>query len=266
MQEEHAVQQPNSYALESSEDESDWGDDAPRRPTPARRTPVVSYEGAALPTGAEVVFLVGAAGEVAAKYIGVEGEAIKVVLDGTQVGEIYTIESTTLVFLTSDLVLASLHPLASSLLTSLKPSSTSIIAPFYLPNYLPPTPAKLFSIGDAPSSISHLVTPYAPPNLLHGLAASLLTNSSLLSTSTSSFLLLVPSITAPPPLNGPFSTSTLAEPLGGVWGEVRVSFGAVAQALGWSWWSGKEVKGKGFQWAVKERKERRREEIGSMYM
>lgn len=197
---------------------------------------------------------------------------------------IHEISVSTLVFLSAELPLASLHPLASTLLSALAPSTTTIISSYHLPTYIfesrPASPPIFYLRSQPTAALTSLVsegslTPYQPPNLLHGLASSLLTNSSL--SQIPSTLILLPSTAIPAPLNGPFTSTSsqsfydagptsLSDP-GGMYRElVGGKLSAVAKALGWTWWSPKESKGDGFGWLAAVRKQRRKEEISSMYM
>ncbi|GAA5948407.1 hypothetical protein JCM21900_002701 [Sporobolomyces salmonicolor] len=222
-----------SYALESSSGESDWAEDelpvSARSALPLKKhlapEAVVSLQGnaQALKQGTEVVFLVGEAGERIAQGVEVGREMVEVYVDGEQQGAIYQPSlGPTLVFLSTALPLASLHPLASFLLDTLTPSHSTILSSYYLPSYNPPTitqplePASrlpilyLSSPSPSPSSSitqlrnSSILEPFTPPNLLHGLPSILLMLSAL-RPSASSTLLLLPTTTIPQPLNGPFS-------------------------------------------------------------
>ncbi|GAA5868731.1 hypothetical protein JCM1840_004373 [Sporobolomyces johnsonii] len=305
-----------SYALESSSGESDWAED--ELPVSARSTlaskkhlapePVVSLQGdaQALKKGAEVVFLVGEAGERLAQGVEVAREMVEVLVDGEQQGAIYQPSpGPTLVFLSTALPLASLHPLASFLLDTLAPSHSTILASYHLPSYIPPTstqslePASrlpiLYLSSPSPSSsiaqlrTSSILEPFTPPNLLHGLPSILLMLSAL-RPSASSTLLLLPTTTLPQPLNGPFSllspvtqppSTTLYDaggPTGlgdpsGIFRELaaggrsgRGKLQAVKDALGWSWWTPEDKAGRGFDWLEKQRRARRRDEASSMFM
>lgn len=200
-----------------------------------------------------------------------------------QMATIRTVLGTTLVFLSAELPLASLYPLASTLLSALAPGTTTILSSYHLPSYIfdsRPASAPILYLRSQPSpSLTSLatsgdLTPYQPPNLLHGLASLLLTLSSL--AKTPSTLILLPSTAIPAPLNGPFiSTSSqafydagptsLSDP-GGLYRELQGKLGRVAVGLGWTWWSPKETKGDGFAWLDSQRKQRRKDEFNSMYM
>jgi hypothetical protein len=269
--------------------------------------------------------LTGEAGERVAQGVKLQGGApVEVIVDGEQVrlssslfrffrdrrtltvldkqvGAIYSSgSSATLVFLTTALPLAALHPLAATLLPALGPSSSTILASYHLPSYIPPSDSPsssaaslLYLSSPSPSSsISSLqqagvVTPFTPPNLLHGLPSILLMLSALQPSATGgSTLLILPTTTTPQPLNGPFSPLSpisqgggmsiydaggptgLGDPgalfreLAGPRGPLR----KVKESLGWGWWDAETRGGNAFEWLEKSRRDRRREEVGSMYM
>lgn len=295
---------PPSYALESSSGESDWDDlaGAPPQSKAKPLTPdaVVEILGE-VRKGTHVVFLVGEAGENLARGVKVEDEGIQVTVDGEQVltpsllwhasteanhslqlGAIHTLPGATLVFLSIALPLVSLHPLASTLLSALAPSSSTILASYHLPSYITssPDPQLLYLRSTPTAPLSSLVSagtlhPYAPPNLLHGLPSSLLALSTL--AGVPSTLILFPTASVPQPLNGPWSIAgtntaydaggpTELSEVGQTFREVKGEVEKVARELRWSWWSGNEGQGKGFAWLEKKRKDKRREDVGSMYM
>ena len=103
---------------------------------------------------------------------------------------------TTIVFLTNAIQLDSLNPLAQFLVETLAPSSSTIIASYHLASYIAPPAFTsrlpiLFLAPTPPSSradsaIESLRTdatiePFSTPNLLHGLASSLVIVSSVAS-------------------------------------------------------------------------------------
>lgn len=205
-----------------------------------------------------------------------------------QLASIYpgTATSPTLVFLSPSLPLASLHPLASTLLSSLSPTSITIISSYHFPSYITSTPSPsppfLYLRSQATAALNNLssagiLTPYSPPNLLHGLSPLLLTLSAI--SSIPSALVLLPTTAVPAPLNGPFPTSStvtntfydaggptgLSDP-GRMFKEVQGKLVQVAEGLGWSWWSAKGNQGKGFAWLEQSRAHKRTENAGSMYM
>lgn len=293
---------PPSYALESSSGESDW-DDLAGAPPQSKSKPftpdaIVEVLGE-VNKGTNVVFLVGEAGENLARGVTVEGEGIPVTVDGEQVrppfvlakaransflqlGVIHTLSTATLVFLSIALPLVSLHPLASTLLSALAPTSSTILASYHLPSYISssPDPHLLYLRSTPTDALSSLVSsgtlhPYAPPNLLHGLPSSLLALSTL--AGIPSTLILLPTTSVPQPLNGPWSIAgtntaydaggpTELSEVGQTFREVKREVHKVAKELEWSWWSPSEGKGKGFAWLEKKRKDKRREDVGSMYM
>ncbi|GAA5868946.1 hypothetical protein JCM3774_006800 [Rhodotorula dairenensis] len=320
-----------AYALESSDGESDYEEDdlassrvtAPRRRTSAPEAQV-TLEGAAdrLGKGREAVFLVGEAGERIAQGVhlppsGDSSTAVSVLVDGQQAGLITAAsdDRRVLVFLSTALPLAALSPLAACVLELLEPTTVTVLASYHLPSYIPPTtptaaaaaPPVLYLASPAPSpAVSHLVSSgalqhFTPPNLLHGLAAAVLTLSTLADSVSNSTLLLLPTTTPPPPWNGPFpptspiptttgggSTSSmydaggptgLGEP-GALFREVAgaaasrgvatsrkaAPLRAVKEALGWNWWDPAGRGGLGFAWLEQQRKQRRRTELSSMYM
>ncbi|GAA6042761.1 hypothetical protein JCM8097_007463 [Rhodosporidiobolus ruineniae] len=308
---------PPSYALEDS-DQSDFAEDeispsawralqeAKKQPKQLPPSAVVELKGnvEGLRKGGEVVWLTGEAGERLAQGVELEGAKdgeVQVFVDGEQVGSIQPSQSgATLVFLSTALPLASLHPLASTLLSALEPSSSTILASYHLPSYIPPSedaPTSaaplLYLTAPSPSSaIAQLssrqaLSPFTPPNLHHGLSSLLLMLSSLARACKSSTLLLLPTTTPPQPLNGPFSPLSpithnpgaasiydaggptgLSDPgalfreLAGPRGPLR----AVKDGLSWGWWNPEKRGGEGFVWLEKQRRDRRREEVGSMYM
>ncbi|GAA5885308.1 hypothetical protein JCM6882_009562 [Rhodosporidiobolus microsporus] len=310
-----------SYQLEESSGESDWDEDelplsarhslqeqAANKPLPPSAAVELRGGVEGLSKGGEVVWLTGEAGERVAQGVevssGATGSAqeVQVFVDGEQVGSIRPSSSSqTLVFLSTAIPLASLHPLVSALLAALEPSNSTILASYHLPSYIPPSENApqsaapvLYLASPSPSStISQLetagaVAPFNPPNLLHGLPSLLLMLSSLLHTCTSSTLLLLPTTTSPQPLNGPFSPLSpithgtgattiydaggptgLGDP-GALFREVasgpRAPMGEVKKLLGWDWWTPEAKGGKAFEWLEKQRRDRRREEVGSMYM
>ncbi|GAA5848426.1 hypothetical protein JCM8547_004511 [Rhodosporidiobolus lusitaniae] len=307
-----------SYALEDSDGESDW--DENELPVHMRQSvlagkkelvpdAVVELRGAVdgLSKGAEVVWLTGEAGERIAQGLKLDGlgEEVQVLVDGEQVGSIYPSQTgATLVFLSIAVPLASLHPLASTLLSTLSPSTSTIIASYHLPSYIPPndnedstptSPAPLLFLSSSskPSAVSSLassriISPFTPPNLLHGLPSQLLILSALLTPSSPTTLLLLPTTTPPSPLNGPFpllspitSSSGSGTSIYDAGGPTGLSdpgalfrelagptgpLGKVKESLGWSWWDAQGRGGKAFDWLEKQRRDRRREEVGSMYM
>ncbi|BGP05971.1 hypothetical protein JCM10049v2_001790 [Rhodotorula toruloides] len=313
-----------SYALESSSGESELDDDElaahTRLSSSGKKVlapePAVELSGPIerLRRGGEAVFLVGEAGERIAQGVEVGGDAIPVTVDGEQAGLIVVDASgAILVFLSTALPLASLHPLASKIYDVLQPVSSTIVAAYHLPSYIPPADAPssssaplLFLASPSPAApLSKLKSegslhPFNPPNLLHGLPSALLTVSVLSSASKSSTLLLLPTTAPPQPLNGPFSPvspitasagaslydaggptglgdpSALFRELAGTGrrrgsaaadaGARRAPLQAVKEALGWNWWDPTKQGGQGFAWLEKRRKERRREELSSMYM
>lgn len=184
-------------------------------------------------------------------------------------------------FLSTALPLAALHPLAATVLQALTARSVTILASYHSPSYLTSTPLPtapilyLRSSASAPLaalSAAGVVRPFAPPNLVHGLPAALLTLAALAETPTA--LLLVPTVAAPQPLNGPFSPTTTwtgrntaggPDP-DGAFSELRAPLLALKDALGWSWWSPAERSGDGFAWLEAQRKARRQDQMSSMYM
>ncbi|GAA6062343.1 hypothetical protein JCM10212_005685 [Sporobolomyces blumeae] len=230
-----------SYQLEDSTDDSDWDvDDSASRSAHQHAStsrlapePKVTLAGdvGKLPTGGQVVFLVGEAGERIAQGVEVDEAAlVRVLVDGEQCGAMHGAGETTLVYLSTSIQLASLYPLASFLLSTLAPALSTIVASYHLPSYILPSssnespsafsarlplltlsstsPTSSSSSPFASLASSSLVEPYLPPNLLHGLPSTLLMLSSLLPNQPPTALLLVPTTTLPQPLNGPFSLSS----------------------------------------------------------
>ncbi|GAA5952012.1 hypothetical protein JCM8115_005303 [Rhodotorula mucilaginosa] len=228
-----------SYALESSDGESDYEDELPpssrvtRKPAPAPEVEV-TFSGATdklkARGGGEAVFLVGEAGERMAQGVALassgedDEETVSVLVDGEQAGLIATATDCTLVFLSTALPLAALYPLAARVLELLQPDKVTVIASYHLPSYIPPSgstptpplaiapPVLYLASSPSPSSTvtklasNGTVQAFTPPNLLHGLPAALMTLSSttLADSVSDSTLWLLPTTTPPPPLNGPF--------------------------------------------------------------
>lgn len=197
-----------------------------------------------------------------------------------------TATTPTFVFLSPSLPLASLHPLASTLLATLAPTSTHILASYHLPSYVisprPASPPLLYLRSQATPSLTSLsaagvITPYSPPNLLHGLPSLLLTLSAL--STVPSTLVLLPTTAPPASLNGPFAVSSivtntfydaggptsLSDP-GGLYREISGKVQSLANELGWDWWVARDGSGKGFDWLDKQRTIKRKENVSSMYM
>ncbi|KAM0792424.1 hypothetical protein ACM66B_005101 [Microbotryomycetes sp. NB124-2] len=287
-------QGPPAYALESSSSEDEMYDDDgehARRARPRRAAQpeaVIEVQGP-VTTGTSVVFLVGEAGESVAKGVQLEEQdaSAVVTVDGQQMALIASQASqTTLVFLSHELRLRNLMPLAAKLMQVMQPTRTTIITSYHLPSYLSDddlaSPPILFLQPEPSAEVSSLIdsadlTPYAPPNLLHGLASSLVTLSTI--AGIPSLLLLLPSLAPPPPLNGPWSATTSsntfydAGPTGlsnpnEVLQEVRHKLVNVASELCWHWWGQDQSSGTGFDWLYKQRKQKRKQEVSSnsMYM
>jgi hypothetical protein len=201
---------------------------------------------------------------------------------------------TNIVYLSPALPLAALFPLAHKLLAKLAPSGYTIVTSYHAPSYIPAsTPPPILYLQSQHSTetttieslqTADLVRPFAPPNLIHGLAASLLLVSSPGFTEESSVLLSLPTTLTPPSLNGTsypsshsFTSNTsydaggptgLSEWNGG-WGwggEGLESWEKVVKAFGWTWWTKSETKGDGFAWVEEARKEKLRAAVGNMYM
>ncbi|SCV67042.1 BQ2448_5688 [Microbotryum intermedium] len=287
-----------AYALESDDYDSDdeaveYGDAAPRTAAPKARAskpdPVVEVRGATVRQSTGVVFLVGEVGEVLAKGIEAGDASATVFVDGDQAASIHAISpAVTVVFTSIAFPLVSLYPFAHALLSKLSPTSTTIVAPYHPPPYIADQPRaspliRYLSSSPTPTSLSNLeqashLSPYSPPNLLHGLAPLLLMLSTLSDIEAS--LILLPSIASTMPLNGPFlgpsSWSNRIYDAGGptslsdsrgVYGDVQQSLRAVATGLMWDdWYDPKKRDGKGFDWIEKLRRDKRREQAGSMYM
>ncbi|KAK4705442.1 hypothetical protein P7C70_g756, partial [Phenoliferia sp. Uapishka_3] len=280
-----------SYALESDSDDSDWDFDAPAEQRSKPRTPDAKVEMVgAVDAGRDVVFLVGEAGERLSLGVKVEGDGAHVLVDGEQAATIRTSSGSaaTVVFISSALPLASLYPLVSTILAALSPRSATIIASYHSPSYLTATPfssAPILYLRSTPSDAlaslksSGIIHPFSPPNLIHGLAASLLTLSAL--SEAPSTLILVPTVAAPQPLNGPFPSTTswtnrntaydaggptgLSDP-DGSYKELKGTLKTIKNALEWSWWNPDEAKGNGFAWIEAQRKARRKAQTSGMYM
>ncbi|KAK4058741.1 hypothetical protein OIO90_000185 [Microbotryomycetes sp. JL221] len=296
-------QGPPAYELESSSDEEDCYDDDEDYASPAQQgqrkahranqlqasqaEPTIEVQGQ-VTTGTSVVFLVGEAGEYIGRGVdtGSSDASASVTVDGQQMASIVALPTqVTIVFLSCELRLANLHALASHLMQILAPTSATTVTSYHLPSYLSDkdfvTPPILFLQSPPSAEVQTLVdegdlTPFAPPNLLHGLAAALVTLSSL--AGVPSLLLLLPSITQPPPLNGPWSAMTSsntfydAGPTGlsnpeQVLNDVKTKLLRVAQRLNWNWWRS-DASGREFQWLEKQRRQRRKQEMSStsMYM
>ena len=183
--------------------------------------------------------------------------------------------------LSSAIKLAALHPLVSTVLNALAARSATIVSSYHSPSYLTKVPfpsSPILYLQSSPSAplallkAAGVVHLFSPPNLVHGLAASLLTLSALSDTPTT--LLLVPTTAAPQPLNGPFSPTTTWSSRNtaggpdpdGAYSELKRPLLQVKEALGWTWWTPAAVKGDGFAWLDADRKARRREQQSGMYM
>ncbi|GJN88629.1 hypothetical protein Rhopal_001595-T1 [Rhodotorula paludigena] len=308
-----------SYALEDESD-SEWDDGelSTSRSTAKELAPepVVTLDGPveAVKEGKEAVFLLGEAGERIAQGIELDDAAatVRVLVDGEQAGLIVParVNAPTLVLLSAALPLATLHPLSAKLLEALKPATSISVSTYHLPSWIPASndpssstaPILYLSSASPSPAVAQLrshgaVQPFSPPNLHHGLGASLLTLSALSTSAASSTLFLLPTTTPPQPLNGPFAPLSpivsagvgsagtlydaggptgLSDPgalfrsLAGI-GSKRAAPGAaplraVKDALAWDWWVPGRQGGKGFEWLERQRKERRREAASSMYM
>ncbi|KAL8286331.1 hypothetical protein RQP46_004819 [Phenoliferia psychrophenolica] len=233
--------------------------------------------------GREVVFLIGEAGERLSLGVEVESAAAEVLINGAQVVSVRSSSSNgpTMVFLSSAIQLAALHPLVSTLLAALAARSATIISSYHSPSYLVKTPfasSPILYLASAPSAqlaalkAARVLHPFSPPNLIHGLAASLLTLASLANIPAT--LLLIPTTAAPQPLNGPFAptktwsgrnTAGGPDP-DGAFSELKEPLVKLKETLGWTWWTPAETQGDGFAWLEVSRKARRREEQSNMYM
>lgn len=285
-------QGPPSYALESSSSEDDFYDEdgLQRRQKPQRQTQAeasIQVEGQ-VKTGTNVVFLIGEAGEHVARGVqnSTEDASATVTVNGQQMASIVSQPTqTTLVFLSQELKLVNLFPLASALMKELAPTRTTTITSYHLPSYLTDvehsTPPILYLESQPSAEVKNLVdsgnlTAYTPPNLLHGLASMLVTLSTL--SGVPSLLLLLPSLAPPHPLNGPWPTTSSSDfydagPTGlsnpnEILREVQGKLRQVASTLSWTWWRSDQAGGNGFAWLEQERKQRRKQEMRnySMYM
>lgn len=194
-------------------------------------------------------------------------------------------------YLSPQLELASVYPLAESILHALKPASVTIISSYHLASYINPSStrsasAPILHLSTSPSSAieclvkGSTILPFSPPNILHGLSSALLTVAALQhpGPEQSSTLLLFPSTSLPQPLNPPFPLSAPGEAessdafrdlgnAGGLWSAGLETVSKVAKELEWNrWWSARERGGKGFEWLDAQRKARRNEYSSSMYM
>ncbi|GAA5848418.1 hypothetical protein JCM3766R1_006153 [Sporobolomyces carnicolor] len=312
-----------SYQLEDSSDESDWDEDATSKiksKDELAREPRVHLEGRtdALVKGRTVVYLVGEAGERMAQAVKVESDQqlIQIHVEAQQVGAILPDadgSGTTIVFLTNAIQLDSLNPLAQFLVETLAPSSSTIIASYHLASYIAPPAFTsrlpiLFLAPTPPSSradsaidslrTDETIEPFSTPNLLHGLASSLVIVSSVASPESNLILFLLPTSSRPTPLNGPFSntspiTTTRAGAIDapgsslydaggpiGLYSDPSAQFrflcrdklGRIKRALAWDWWNpdkgeaGSSGPGKGFEWLEQSRKSRKKREVSSMFM
>ncbi|SGY40307.1 BQ5605_C003g02350 [Microbotryum silenes-dioicae] len=289
-----------AYALESDEHDSDsddeaaeYGDRAPQTTAPKARAskpdPVVKFRGATVLQPTRVVFLVGEVAEVFARGAKTGDASATVFVDGEQAASTHVISpSVTVVFTSIALPLVSLYPFVHALLSKLSPTSTTIVAPYHSPSYIAEQPSaspliRYLSSSPTPNSLLTLeraghLSSFSPPNLLHGLAPLLLTLSTLSEIEAS--LILLPSIASPTSLNGPFLgpsswSNTIYDAGGptslsdsrGVYGDVQASLKAVGKGLGWDeWYDAKKRDGKGSDWIERSRREKRREQAGSMYM
>ncbi|SCZ95937.1 BZ3500_MvSof-1268-A1-R1_Chr8-1g09895 [Microbotryum saponariae] len=279
-----------AYALESDEHDSDdeaAETTAPKAPA-SKPDPVVEFRGATVLQPTRVVFLVGEVAEVFAKGAKTGDASATVFVDGEQAASTHVISpSVTVVFTSIALPLVSLYPFAHALLSKLSPTSTTIVAPYHSPSYIaeqpPASPLIRYLSSPTPNSLLTLeqaghLSPFSPPNLLHGLAPLLLTLSTLSEIEAS--LILLPSIASPTSLNGPFLgpsswSNTIYDAGGptslsdsrGVYADVQGSLKAVGKGLGWDeWYDAKKRDGKSSDWIERSRREKRREQAGSMYM
>ena len=221
-------------------------------------------------------------------------------------GSISTTPTTTLIFLSSTISLPSLHPLSVFLLHLLQPKTVTIINSYHYPSYIFPAPNvdnKKSSNQDSPPILflrsyqspsltiladNHIIHPFSPPNLVHGIASALFTVSSLPTpvkpTPPPTLLLLLPSTNPAPPIN-PTSihlathdaiTSTHSSLNGGA-GEESELFQSLKETIKviqaefrWVWWDAEKSDGiVGFEFVERARKENLKnvhENSGGMYM
>jgi hypothetical protein len=187
----------------------------------------------------------------------------------------------TLIFLSVSMPLASLYPLTTTLIDGFAPASSTIIAPYHFSTYItssPMTTPKLLYLRSTPNPLldtlakNDIIRPFSTPNLIHGLAASLLTSSISSTPPIQSLLLLLPS-TAPPTLSpslSSYSHALSSEAEENLFDQIEDNLRTVAKELGWGSWAlrmrGEKKRGNAFEWLEKARRERRREEVGSMYI
>lgn len=195
------------------------------------------------------------------------------------------------------MTIVSSYHLASYIPPSQSAASTSTAPILSLSSPFPsPAVTQLRSTGS--------LQPFTTPNLHHGLASSLLALSHLSPSTSSATLLLLPTTTPPQPLNGPFSLASPVSAAGGSAGTLYDAGGPtgmsdpgalfrelagiagragarpastartrragplrqVKAALAWEWWNPDGQGGKGFEWLERQRRDKRREQAGSMYM
>ncbi|KAM0755891.1 hypothetical protein T439DRAFT_376174 [Meredithblackwellia eburnea MCA 4105] len=314
-----------SYALEediSDDDEWQQSSDEPALPSldiTTAKDAKITINGN-VNTRTHVVFFVAEAGERIAKLAKKSSLQATVQIDNQQAGTITTppgSTTTTLVHLSPSIPLASLHPLTTKLITTLAPSSVLILSSYHLPSYLSKTihnenPPILYlrstSLSPPQTNLTQLekrglVQPFLPPNLLHGLPASLLTSSVLHSSrspsstekvtekGTETLLLLFPTTSVPDPVSSSSLYATphwqssmhqrglydaggptaISDP-DGLFGSVlrRVVGGQEGLGRDWDdWFEGSQREGgaeEGFKWLDERRRKERRENTSSMFL
>jgi len=134
-------------------------------------------------------------------------QASQIILNGTQIGEVYLLiqAQTSLVLITHALPEFTVHSLASTILGTLKPSRVAILDTYPDPAYISSTPPRaldhpirFLSTRRTKAKPATSVLAFEAPNLIKSLSACLL---SILETrpATPGTLLLVPSLRIPPP-------------------------------------------------------------------
>lgn len=177
--------------------------------------------------------------------------------------------------------LAALYPVTSTLIHQLAPSSLVILSAYHASSYITSTPPSLHKILYLRStatppldalSANHIVEPFATPNLIHGLAASLFTSAAFASPPIPTTLFLVPTTspqTALAPKLSAYAPSSEAED--NMFEDVVGDLRSLGEAFEWEWMqrrvSSSPRKGaNAFEWLSKMRKVKRKEEVGAMYI
>lgn len=172
------------------------------------------------------------------------------------------------------MVLATLNSVAATLVSAFEPASITVVANYHEASYICSnsttthllylTTSETLESGLAQLVALGVIARFAPPNLLHGLPAALVAGAALAHIPAK--LLLLPT-TTPATLAPSLAQSYHVEEH---WfTEILPELVAVAQTLGWSWFSQQSAGGTlehAFSWLQKLRREKRRQDAGAMYM